>query len=143
MLTPSQIAAVRQSFALIRPNAERAAAQFYDRLFALDPKLRPLFPRDLAPQGRKLMQMLGVAVANLDRVEALMPRIRALGARHAGYGVKDAHYDAAGGALLWTLEQNLRERFTPELRTAWIAAYTLVAEAMKDAAKSPASSAAA
>ena len=143
MLTPSQAAAVMQSFALVRPHADRAAAQFYHRLFALDPKLRPLFPADLAEQGRKLMQMLGTVVEQLDRLDAVLPGIKALGARHAGYGAKEAHYDTAGGALLWTLEQGLGDKFTPEVRTAWIAAYTLIADAMKAAAKAPAKSVAA
>lgn len=143
MLTLAQIAAVKESFALVRPRADRAAAQFYERLFVLDPKLRPLFGGDLVEQGRKLMQMLGTAVASLDRLDAVLPGIKALGARHAGYGVKDAHYDTVGGALLWTLEQGLGDKFTPEVRTAWIAAYTLVAETMKAAGKAPAESAAA
>jgi len=42
-MTPQQIAAVRASFDLVVPMADRAAALFYDNLFEADPSLRPLF----------------------------------------------------------------------------------------------------
>ena len=40
------------------PIAADAAELFYQRLFILDPSLRPLFKNDLEEQKRKLMQML-------------------------------------------------------------------------------------
>ena len=43
-------------------------------------------------------------------------------------------------ALLWTLEQTLREIFTAEVRAAWIAVYEMMAQAMKEAAVKEASS---
>lgn len=61
--------------------------------------------------------------------------MRALGARHAGYGVRDEHYDTVGAALLWTLGQGLGETFTDDVRDAWTSAYTLLATTMKDAAE--------
>jgi hemoglobin-like flavoprotein len=54
--------------------------------------------------------------------------------RHAGYGVKDEHYDTVAEALLWTLEQGLGSDFTTEARDAWVAVYTVLASTMKDAA---------
>ena len=86
-------------------------------------------------QGHKLMMMLGVAVANLNRPEVVMPALQRLGERHAVYGVTDAHYATVGAALLWTLEQGLGEAFTAEVRLAWEAVYRLVAETMQDAAR--------
>jgi hemoglobin-like flavoprotein len=44
--------------------------------------------------------------------------VKALGARHSGYGVAAAHYAIVGEALLWTLERGLGEGFTPEVRSA-------------------------
>ena len=58
-MSPEQITLVRDSFAKVVPIAPAAAAMFYDRLFALDPDLRPLFKGDMAEQGRKLMAMIG------------------------------------------------------------------------------------
>ena len=99
-MTPEQIADVRSSFAAIRPISAQAAALFYTRLFQLDPSLRPMFTRDLQEQGRMLMQVVGVAVASLDRIQTLIPTLHDLGRRHAGYGVRDENYDIVAEALL-------------------------------------------
>ena len=109
------------------------AALFYQRLFELDPDLRRLFKTDMAEQGRKLMAMIGTAVANLGQIETIVPAVRQLGERHAGYGVKDADYETVGAALLWTLEQGLQEAFDPPVREAWTVCYGTLAGVMKQA----------
>lgn len=134
-MTPDQIDAVKGSFALVRPIADQAGALFYGRLFELDPAVRRLFKGDIGEQSRKLMQMLAVAVNGLDNLDAIVPAVQALGARHATYGVKDADYDTVAQALLWTLEQGLGDVFTPDVRSSWVAAYGVLAETMKAAAK--------
>jgi hemoglobin-like flavoprotein len=133
-MTPEQRQDVQASFAKVAPIAETAAALFYDRLFALDPKLRELFKGDMTEQGRKLMSMLATAVNGLDRIEELVPAVRELGRRHAGYGVTDVDYDTVAAALLWTLEQGLGADFTPPVRESWTVCYTLLAGEMKKAA---------
>ena len=125
---------VQMSFEQVRPIADAAAALFYSRLFELDPTLRPLFKGPMEEQGRKLMEVLGLAVKGLDRPEALLPALAALGRRHAGYGVNDPHYETVGEALLWTLEQGLGQSFTPDVREAWAALYKFVADTMREAA---------
>jgi hemoglobin-like flavoprotein len=130
-----QIALVQDTWEEVAPIADAAAALFYARLFELDPALRPLFGRtDMREQRQKLMQMLAVAVAALDRLETLRPALEALGRRHVGYGVVDRHYGLVGAALLWTLEQGLGDRYTGSVRDAWTAAYTTLATIMRDAA---------
>jgi hemoglobin-like flavoprotein len=133
-MTPDRQRLVRDSFAKVVPIAPQAAALFYDRLFTLDPSLKPLFKGDMAEQGRKLMTMIGTAVANLDKLDTIVPAVQALGRRHAGYGVPRASYDTVATALLWTLGQGLGEGFTPAVEAAWTEAYTILATVMKDAA---------
>ncbi len=132
------ISLVRESFDLVEPIAPQAAALFYAHLFAADPSLQALFRGDMVAQGARLMHMIGVAVARLDEPDLLMPALRQLGARHGGYGVRDAHYDTVGGALLKTLEQGLGAAWTPEVESAWIDVYGVMAATMKQAAAVPA-----
>jgi hemoglobin-like flavoprotein len=127
---------VQASFAKVAPIAGIAADLFYKRLFELDPSLRSMFKPDMTEQKKKLMQMIAAAVRGLDDLNSLVPVLRDLGARHAGYGVKDKHYDTVAEALLWTLKQGLGTDFTPETKQAWIAVYTILATTMKDAARS-------
>lgn len=137
VVTPDVQRLVRESFAKISPNAEATAGVFYDRLFALDPSLRSLFKGDIAEQGRKLMTMIGTAVANLHRLEAIVPTVQDLGRRHVGYGVEPTHYQTVAAALLWTLEQGLGDDFTSETRQAWVECYTTLASTMQQAAQTP------
>src|SRR5579862_7610985 len=57
-MTPEQVTLVKQSFAQVAPIAPQAAALFYGRLFEIAPDVRPLFKRDMAEQGRMLMEVL-------------------------------------------------------------------------------------
>ncbi len=125
---------VQDSWAQVMPISEVAAALFYAKLFELDPSLQALFKGDMKEQGKKLMQMITVAVRGLDRIEELVPAVQALGARHVGYGVKDAHYDTVAAALLDTLEKGLGDAFTSEVKAAWVEVYAVLATTMKGAA---------
>src|SRR5262245_47410679 len=131
MLTVDNIGLVRTSFARIVPIQEAAADLFYDRLFKIAPELRPLFPSDLREQKRKLMQMIAAAVGGLNDLDKIAPAVKALGARHSGYGVTAAHYRIVGEALLWTLEQGLGRESTPEVRSAWAKVYGILSATMQ------------
>jgi len=133
-MQPSQAQLIRESFARIEPRAAIAALMFYQRLFTLDPSLRALFQHDIEQQSEKLMQALRFAVATLDRPRELLPVLASLGRRHVHYGVEERHYDTVGAALLDALEYLLGPEFTPEVKEAWLAIYTLMADTMKGAA---------
>ena len=137
-----QITLVRSTFALVQPIASDAAALFYDNLFRADPTLRHLFKGDMTHQGQRLMGMIGSALQLLDRPAALQPVLRSLGARHAGYRVREEHYDTVGAALILTLEQGLGAAFTAEARAAWVDLYGVIARTMLEGAREPALAAA-
>lgn len=135
-MSPEEIQIVRSTWSQVEPISDTAATLFYNRLFELDPALRPMFSPDLTDQKKKLMQTLSFAVGGLSNIEGLLPVVRQLGKRHVGYGVTDAHYDTVGAALLWTLEKGLGASWTPEAKAAWSTVYLALAGTMKDAAKS-------
>ena len=128
-----QVKLVQTSFDKVLPIADVAAEIFYSRLFELDPSLRRLFSGDMKLQGKKLMDSLRMVVGNLDKLDRVIPGVRALGERHVAYGVEEHHYDTVGEALLWTLERGLGDAFTDDVRDAWAIAYTLLAMTMKSA----------
>jgi hemoglobin-like flavoprotein len=134
-MTPEQQELVRESWRRFEPTLGRAGAQFYERLFALDPGLQQLFVGvDMEEQQRKLMSKLAEIVRVIDQPDQLVGSVAGLGRRHVHYGVKDADYESLGAALLWTLEQVLGDSFTPEVRAAWAEAYLVVATVMRRAA---------
>ncbi len=131
MLTAHDIALVRVSFAMVASLKASAADLFYGRLFEIAPQLRPMFPTDLTEQKKKLMAMIATAVSGLDDLNRLVPQVKALGARHANYGVTVAHYGIVAEALMWTLERGLGSAFTPNVRSAWAKVYGVLAGTMQ------------
>jgi hemoglobin-like flavoprotein len=135
-MTPDQKLLVKSTWACVLPIADPAASLFYARLFEIDPPTRALFKSgDLPEQRRKLMQALALVVSGLDHLERLVPTIEALGKRHAGYGVTEAHYASVGSALLWTLREGLSSTWTGEAEAAWAAAYEFLSGVMLRAAR--------
>jgi hemoglobin-like flavoprotein len=134
-MTPDQVFEIREIFAELVPIGDTVATLFYQRLFAIDPGLAPLFAAtDRKAQGRKLMAALAFVVNGADRPMTLIMPLQALARRHVGYGVEESHYATVGEALIDTLGAYFGPRFTPALRDAWLAAYTLVSSVMIDAA---------
>jgi hemoglobin-like flavoprotein len=82
------------------------------------PELRKMFPKSMDEQYKKILDTIGIIVAQLDRLESLTKDIIALAQRHAGYGVKPEHYRMVGHALFWTLQRGLGSDWTPEAEQA-------------------------
>jgi len=134
-MTPRQIDLIRTSWSAVEPISDAAARLFYDRLFESDPAIKRLFAKtDMQAQRGILMQTLALLVSSLDDFERVVPVLEALGRVHAGYGVRQRHYDTVEAALLWALDRGLGEAFDDETADAWATAYSAVASVMIDAA---------
>src|SRR5262249_38337189 len=131
MLTADDIMLVRASFARVAPVKDAAADLFYARLFERAPELRKLFPADMSRQKEKHMGTLDMEIGALHDLDALVPKIKALGMRHAGYGAAAEHYDVVGDVLLLTLARALGDAFTPDVRAAWTKVYGVLAATMQ------------
>jgi hemoglobin-like flavoprotein len=132
-MSPEHSAIVQRTWEQVATQADHAAGLFYERLFEIDPTTRSLFQSvDLSEQRRKIISALATVVRGLDRLEELVPSMRALGRRHAGFGVKDEQYESVGNALLWMLEKTLGADWTPVARAAWADAYGLLAQVMRE-----------
>ncbi len=129
-MTPEQVTLVQQSFAKVAPISDQAAVMFYDRLFDVAPQVKAMFPADMTEQRKKLMATLAVVVNGLSDLPSILPVASALATRHVAYGVKPEHYPVVGAALLWTLEKGLGSAWTPEVASAWMAAYGTLSDFM-------------
>ncbi|MGD1920655.1 MAG: globin family protein [Pleurocapsa sp.] len=118
-----QVEVLEQSFDAIKPHADGFVASFYDNLFTANPEARPLFDTtDMEAQKKKLLSSLVLVVESLRKPDVLNGALRGLGARHVKYGALPEHYPLVGGALLTTFEQYLQEKWTPEVKQAWVGA---------------------
>ena len=135
VFTPAELKMVRDSYAEIEAQGERAAAVFYQRVFALNPALRGLFHGDMREQGRKLIATLGLISTAADKLDELVPTLRQLGVRHMTYRVQEAHYGTVGSALLAMIEDVLGPSRPPELRLLWAKLYAFISGQMISGAR--------
>lgn len=136
MLSEKEIKLIKKSWsALHRVNPVLIGDVFYRKLFIDVPELKKMFTSSPEAQAKKLIDMLNVIVARLERFDELSQDIKQLGLRHVRYGVTDKHYEYVGAALIWTLKQALRNEWNAKTEDAWIKCYTLLADAMIRATK--------
>jgi NAD(P)H-flavin reductase len=126
---------VGESFARVEPHAERVAAFFYARLFLESPELRQLFPPAMDLQRDRLFDALVRIARGAARRDELEGFLAGLGRDHRKFGVRPAHYEGLGRALLAALKHFLGPEWTPEVEAAWRDAYAHVAVTMLGAAR--------
>ncbi|MQY09111.1 globin domain-containing protein [Actinomadura macrotermitis] len=126
---------IKETFSRLELSGDKAAAYFYGRLFAENPRLRALFPPAMDMQRDRLFQALTTIVFSLDNPMTLDSYLARLGRDHRKFGVRREHYPAVGSALLATLRRFAGDGWSPEAEAAWAAAYARAAATMMEAAE--------
>lgn len=134
MLTARQVDLIQTSFATAISTSDTFIEDFYQALFVKAPSLQRLFSGDIAAQSEKLAAILQLAVQKLDDQNALVEPLRGLGAQHAQYGTRPAHYTALSDALVECLQEAVGPDWTPDHTEAWNSALTFMSQTMQDGA---------
>ena len=71
---------------------------------------------------------------SLRDLDAIVPTLRSLGARHVAYGARPEHYPVVGSVLIAAMAGVAGEDWRPEYEQAWSAAFEVVASVMIDGA---------
>jgi hemoglobin-like flavoprotein len=127
--------ALETSFDLIAPRGDELMDEFYGRLFEAAPAVRPLFPDDLRKQKTMLLGALVLLRKSLRDLDAIVPKLRELGARHVAYGARPEHYPVVGTVLIASMATVAGDAWTPEFERAWSAAFDVVASTMLEGAE--------
>jgi hemoglobin-like flavoprotein len=122
--------ALETSFDLIADRGDELMETFYSRLFAAAPAVRPLFPQDMKQQKTMLLAALVLLRKSLRDLDAIVPTLRKLGARHVAYGAQPEHYPLVGSTLIASMAATAHESWRPEYEAAWNAAFEVVASTM-------------
>jgi hemoglobin-like flavoprotein len=89
--------ALETSFDLIAARGDELMDVFYARLFAAAPAVKPLFATtDLQRQKTMLLGTLVLLRKSLRDLDAIVPKLRDLGARHVAYRAQAEHYPVVG-----------------------------------------------
>ncbi len=123
--------ALETSFDAIAPRGDELMDVFYARLFAAAPAVKPLFAgTDLKKQKAMLLGTLVLLRKSLRNLDAIVPKLHELGARHVAYGAEPEHYPVVGEVLLASMAEIAGPAWSPEYERAWTAAFGIVAGAM-------------
>jgi hemoglobin-like flavoprotein len=129
--------ALKTSFDLVAPRGEELMDEFYARLFATAPAVLPLFADvDLRRQKAMLLGTLVLLRKSLRDLDAIVPTLRKLGARHVAYGAQPEHYPIVGEAMIAAMATIAGPTWQSEHESAWRDAFAIVAAAMLDGAES-------
>jgi hemoglobin-like flavoprotein len=123
------------SFDLLAPRGDELVDDFYRRLFAAAPAVQPLFAGvDMKRQKAMLLGALVLLRNSFRDLEAITPKLRAMGERHVGYGATPEAYPLVGQVLLASMAELAGDAWTPAVEAAWSQAYELVATVMLEGA---------
>ena len=124
------------SFDLIAPRGDELMDSFFAGLFATAPSVEPLFAgTDLQRQKTMLLGTLVLLRKSLRDLEAIVPKLRELGARHVAYGAEPAHYPVVGEVLIAAMAEVAGPAWNDEYAAAWAEAFAIVAGAMLEGAE--------
>jgi hemoglobin-like flavoprotein len=136
--------ALETSFDLVAPRGDELMDEFYARLFEVAPAVKPLFANtDFKRQKAMLLGALVLVRKSLRNLDAIVPKLRELGARHVAYGAQPEHYPVVGEVLISAMATVAGPAWKPEYEAAWAGALEVVAGTMIEGAESVALDAAA
>ena len=127
--------ALETSFDLVAPRGDELMDEFYSRLFAAAPAVRPLFSSDMSRQKAMLLSALVLVRKSLRDLDSLVPTLRRLGARHVDYGARPEHYPLVGETLIASLAAVAGEDWEPRFALAWSGAFEIIAALMIEGAE--------
>eukprot|EP00429_Kryptoperidinium_foliaceum_P010424 CAMPEP_0176002098 /NCGR_PEP_ID=MMETSP0120_2-20121206/470_1 /TAXON_ID=160619 /ORGANISM="Kryptoperidinium foliaceum, Strain CCMP 1326" /LENGTH=159 /DNA_ID=CAMNT_0017334673 /DNA_START=96 /DNA_END=575 /DNA_ORIENTATION=+ len=137
----STVSAVIDSWEEIRrlpQYEEKTGVSLFKKLFELEPESKAIFgfsktadvERELSKAPRFIkhakyfIQMIDKALGMLGPdIELLTEILLDLGAKHVGYGVKPEYFPSMGRALIHAVKEQLGDRFTDEMKDAWVEVY--------------------
>ncbi len=129
-LSSQDLDRLRESYGEIARDPKTAGLLFYDHLFRIAPDTRDLFLTDIEDMAPRIMNTLGLMVAHIQSGEGLEDMLTDLSLRHVAYGVKPAHYNAVGEAIMAMLKDVIGAGFDAEIEAIWLTTYRAVSERM-------------
>lgn len=104
---------------------------FYNQLFNLYPRLRPLFKEDIRLQSRKFTAHISYLISHIHDWKRLEGDLDELGKRHINYEVKPEYFDYVKEALFPAMKKHMgEEEWNESIEQAWTKFYRLVTTRM-------------
>lgn len=133
MLTPEQRDIIKATVPALKAHGETITRTFYSDMFAAHPELYNIFnpanQRD-GGQARSLAASVLAYAEHINNPEQLGRMVERISGKHGSLEVKPEHYPIVGKYLLGAVGKVLGPAATPEIVSAWQAAYAQLADIM-------------
>nr|WP_298718175.1 NO-inducible flavohemoprotein [uncultured Steroidobacter sp.] len=126
MLTPDQIATIKATAPVVAQHAERITSVFYPLMFERYPEVREVFNQAHQQGGSQPRALANAVVAyasNIDNLGALTGAVERIVQKHVSLNITPPQYQIVGECLLEAIGRVLGDAVTPEIASAWTAAY--------------------
>lgn len=126
-LSVETIVSIKETIPLINQEAENVTTRMYEILFSKYPETKPLFENAESDQHKKLAGAIAAFAGNIDNLGALGNAVEKMAKTHVLTNVMPMHYPMVADALITAMHDVLGDAFTEDRKTAWIEAYTFLA----------------
>ena len=126
MLTPDQIATIKATAPVVAQHAERITSVFYPLMFERYPQVREVFNQSHqhgGSQPRALADAVVAYASNIDNLGVLGATVERIVQKHVSLNITPPQYQIVGECLLEAIGRVLGDAVTPEIGSAWTAAY--------------------
>lgn len=132
-ITPAQAAVIKSTVPVLAAHGTTITSKFYSDLLTANPALKNIFNNTHQATGHQANALAGALyayAANIDDLGVLSPAVELICHKHVSLYIKPEHYEIVGENLLKTMEIVLGDAATPEIMSAWGAAYWQLADIM-------------
>ena len=119
MMIAARHDSIRSSFEALAPHTEELAERFFGRLFAVQPVIRALLPRDHWQRAHDLSALLGLVIKHAGRLDSIQNVLMDFGAKAQRAGVMPQQYGMARQALLDAMHDVLGNNWTEDVAADW------------------------
>ena len=131
------ISVVQKTYLELCDPHRRVLQTFMGKLSKVDKDLAFYFAALSLKRHARLIQVVSAIIANLDDRDKLRATLAAFVARPSVAGIRDIYYAPVGNALLATLELELGEACTADVRVAWFEEYRRVVSVLEELVIAP------
>ena len=134
VISDRERAVVKATVPALRAHGETITHRFYSAMLTAHPELFNYFnPANQLAEGGQIRSLAASVLAyaeNIDRLEALSGMVERITAKHVSLEILPEHYPIVGKHLLGAISEVLGDAATPEILSAWGAAYGQLADIM-------------
>lgn len=129
-LTKRDMDIVKSTVPVLQEQGSVITSLFYQRMFENHPELKNIFNQTnqkIGDQSKALADAVMAAAANIDQLDAILPKVKQVAEKHVSLNIKPEQYPIVGKYLLLAMQEVLGDTASDDVISAWTKAYDEIA----------------